>query len=129
MNPGLLWSLGTGKDIFFDHALIEKYGVTVRAFDPTLNVKTCLALQTPFDNSVFVMLASRTVTMRRSSAFFHNRTSLRISLILSREYSKESIQVPMIRLGTSVCGLEHSRIDRYAMNCEDSRVSATQIEL
>src|SRR5713101_7131829 len=41
----IVYSLGVGEDISFDLALIQQFGVTIHAFDPTPRVREWLASQ------------------------------------------------------------------------------------
>lgn len=113
-----VYSLGVGEDISFDLALIEQLGLTIHAFDPTPKVKKWLASQAlpqqfhfhdvgiaDFDGDAVFYLPPRPDYISHS-------------LIRARQYSQDSIRVPMIRLGTAMRQLGHPRIDVLKMDIE-----------
>jgi FkbM family methyltransferase len=117
-RESIIYSLGIGEDISFDISLIERFGVNVHAFDPTPRVNEWLAAQAlpeqfryhevgiaDFDGEGVFYLPPRPDFISHS-------------LVRAREYSRESIRVPMIRLSTAMRRLEHSRIDILKMDIE-----------
>ena len=122
----IVYSLGIGEDISFDLALIEQFGVTVHAFDPTPKVKTWLSSQSlpeqfrfhdvgiaDFEGDVVFYLPPR-------------KDYISHSIIPARQYSRESIRVPMIRLGTAMRQLGHTRIDVLKMDIEGAEYAVIE---
>src|SRR6266571_6042263 len=119
MGPeAIVYSLGVGEDISFDLALIHQYGVLVHAFDPTPRVKTWLASQTLPRQFQFHEVG---VTDFDGEGIFYlppRSDFISHSLISARQYSNESIHVPMIRLSTVMKQMGHQRIDVLKMDVE-----------
>ena len=122
----VVYSLGIGEDVSFDLALIERFGVTVHAFDPTPKVKTWLTSQTlpkefrfhdvgiaDFDGDTVFYLPPR-------------KDFVSHSIVQARQYSQDSIRVPMIRLGTAMKQLGHTRIDVLKMDIEGAEYAVLQ---
>jgi len=103
----VVYSLGIGEDISFDLSLIHQYGVTVHAFDPTPRVKKWLASQKLPDEFRF----HDTGIPPRPDHISH-------SVVPARQFSQESIPVPMMRLGTAMERLGHSQIGLMKMDIE-----------
>jgi len=114
----VVYSLGVGEDVSFDFGFIRRFGLTVHGFDPTPKVKTWLASQdlpkefhfhdigiADFDGEAIFYLPPRPDYISHS-------------LIPARQYSRESIRVPMIRLATAMRQLGHTRIDVLKMDIE-----------
>ena len=122
----IVYSLGVGEDISFDLALIKRFGLTVHGFDPTPQVKTWLASQTlpkefhfhdfgiaDFDGEACFYLPPRPDYISHS-------------LIPARQYSRESIRVPMARLATAMRQLGHTRIDVLKMDIEGAEYGVVE---
>jgi len=114
----VVYSLGVGEDISFDLALIQRFGVVIHAFDPTPGVKKWLAAQplpeqfhfhdkgiADFDGEADFYLPSR-------------QGYISHSILRAREYSHDSIQVPMQTLSTAMQHLGHTKIDVLKMDIE-----------
>ena len=114
----VVYSLGVGEDISFDLALIEQYGLAVHAFDPTPKVRTWLASQALPEQFEFHEVG---IANFDGEAVFYlppRQDFVSHSLIRARQYSRDSIRVPMIRLGTAMQNLGHKRIDILKMDIE-----------
>jgi FkbM family methyltransferase len=124
LDPSLLplapviYSVGIGKDVSFDLALIKQYDFTVHGFDPTPGVKYWLESQSlprqfrfygigiaDFDGEVDFYLPSR------QDFISHSMTQ-------ARQYSRDSIRVPVTKLSTAMARLGHERIDILKMDIE-----------
>jgi FkbM family methyltransferase len=114
----VVYSLGVGEDISFDLSLIEQYGSIVHAFDPTPKVQGWIESQrlperfrfegigiADFDGETDFYLPARTDFISHS-------------LIRARQYSSDSIRVPVAKLSTVMKRLGHSRIDILKMDIE-----------
>jgi len=114
----VVYSLGVGEDISFDLALIRRFGVTIHAFDPTPTVKNWLAAQ-PFPEQFHFHEVGIADIDGEGIFYLPPRPDfISHSLVRARQYSKESIRVPMIRLRTAMQRLGHNRIDILKMDIE-----------
>ena len=73
----VVYSLGVGDDISFDISLIEKYGVTVYAFDPTpKSVKWVKSQRLPkefnfYEYAVWIMTGLQSSTLIKTQTWSH----------------------------------------------------------
>ena len=114
----IVYSLGVGEDISFDLALIERFGVHVHAFDPTPRVSEWHKSQ-----SVPKLFQFHNVGIADfdGEADFHLPPRMDFvshSIVPAREYSTETIRVPVIRLSTAMQTLGHERIDLLKLDIE-----------
>jgi len=127
IGPGtVVYSLGVGQDISFDLALIQRYGLTVHAFDPTPRVKTWLASQVLPEQFHFHDVG---IADFDGDGIFYlplRQDYISHSLIRARQYSRGSIQVPMIRLHTAMQRLGHNRIDLLKVDIEGAEYTVLQ---
>jgi FkbM family methyltransferase len=114
----VVYSLGVGEDISFDLSLIEQYGCTVYAFDPTPKVKNWIESQ---------RLPAHFCFQEIGMADFDGETDFYLppkpdfishSMMRARQYSQDSIRVPVTKLSTAMGRLRHSRIDILKMDIE-----------
>ena len=130
-NPGASWtvcpsylspastvySLGAGEEISFDLELIERFGVTVHAFDPTPRTIEWLQRQTLSAEFVFHPFAVGAAD--GTCRFSPPRDPSHIShSLLDRETPWPAIDVPVLRLRTILAMLGHKRIDLLKMDIE-----------
>ncbi|HVS88352.1 MAG TPA: FkbM family methyltransferase [Candidatus Acidoferrum sp.] len=127
ISPGaVVYSLGVGEDISFDLGLIQRYGLTVHAFDPTPRVKTWLASQVLPEQFHFHDVG---IADFDGDGIFYlppRQDYISHSLIRARQYSRDSIQVPMIRLHTAMQRLGHKRIDLLKVDIEGAEYTVLQ---
>jgi FkbM family methyltransferase len=127
IGPGaVVYSLGVGQDISFDLGLIQRYGLTVHAFDPTPRVKTWLASQVLPEQFHFHDVG---IADFDGDGIFYlppGQDHISHSLIRARQYSRDSIQVPMIRLHTAMQRLGHNRIDLLKVDIEGAEYTVLQ---
>lgn len=125
-SDAIVYSLGVGEDISFDLALIQGFGVSIHAFDPTPAVKSWIVAQSlpaafhfhdwgiaGFDGDAEFYLPPR-------------KDYISHSIVHARQYSQESIRVPMVRLGTAMHQLGHARIDILKMDIEGAEYAVLE---
>jgi FkbM family methyltransferase len=114
----IVYSLGIGEDISFDRSLIEKYGVSVFAFDPTPRAITWLkSLRLP---SQFRYFEYGVADYDGTAAFFppENPDHISHSLLPRAETARQAIRVEVRRLGTLMTMLGHGHIDILKLDIE-----------
>jgi FkbM family methyltransferase len=125
-SNSVVYSLGVGDDISFDLALIQQFGVTVHAFDPTPQVNDWLTAQHLPDKFQF---------HRAGIADFDGETDFYLpprsdfishSIIHANQYSALSIRVPMIRLSSAMSKLGHSQVDVLKMDIEGAEFAVVE---
>ena len=122
----IVYSLGVGEDISFDLALIERFGLTVYAFDPTPKVKTWLASQALPHQFLFHDVG---IAGFDGEAVFYlppKPDFVSHSIVHAGQYSQDSIHVPMIRLATAMRQLGHTRIDVLKMDIEGAEYAVLE---
>jgi FkbM family methyltransferase len=110
--------LGVGEDISFDLALIERFGVHVHAFDPTPRVREWLGSQSVPERFHFHDVG---IADFDGEVDFHlppRKDFVSHSIVPAREYSTETIRVPVIRLRSAMQRLSHDRIDLLKLDIE-----------
>ena len=112
------YSLGIGTDITFDLSLIEAYGLTVHAFDPTPGALAFVRGQKV--PAGFVCHPIGVGGHDGTATFFppENPNHISHTLIERRETSASAIQVEIRRLSTIMRDLDHQRIDVLKMDIE-----------
>ena len=128
MIPGnaVIYSLGIGEDISFDLSAIERFGASVEAFDPTPKVKKWIASQSLPSQFHF---HDTGIADFDGEATFHlppKKDWVSHSMIPSRQYSRESVQLPVIRLSTAMKLLGHTQIDVLKMDIEGAEYGVIQ---
>ena len=113
-----VYSLGVGEDISFDLAMISRFGLHIHAFDPTPRVKTWLASQDLPEEFHFHDVGIADFDGDGTFYLPPRQDYISHSLIRARQYSRDSIQVPMIRLRTAMQRLGHNRIDLLKVDIE-----------
>ena len=113
----VVYSLGVGEDISFDLDLIQRFGVTVHAFDPTPRSVTFIRAQVLADQFVFhpygvaAQDGVRRFTPPKNARYVSHT-------LLQRESSRGAIEVPVQRLSTIMRTLGHTRIQLLKMDIE-----------
>jgi FkbM family methyltransferase len=120
----VIYSVGIGLDISFDLTLIQQYGCTVYAFDPTPKIQSWIEGQSlpprfhfhsvgiaDFDGSADFFLPPRPDFISHS-------------MIRAQQYSQDSIRLPVMKLSTAMGRLGHSRIDILKMDIEGGEYAA-----
>jgi FkbM family methyltransferase len=114
----VVYSFGVGDDASFDTALIDKYGVTVHAFDPT--PKSVAWVKKQGFSPQFVMHEYGIADFDGTVSFNPPENSEHMShTILSRPSTRShAITVPVKRLTTIMRELGHSHINLLKMDIE-----------
>jgi hypothetical protein len=108
-NP-VIYSLGIGKDISFDLSLIEQYGCTVQAFDPTPEVGRWLESQSL--PSQFRFHAAGIADFD-GEANFHlppRPDFISHSMLETKQFSAETIRVPVVTLSSAMRALDRKSV-------------------
>jgi FkbM family methyltransferase len=112
-----VYSLGVGDDISFDLELIQRFGVTVHAFDPTPRTMAWIKTQTLPAGFVFHPLAVG--ASDGTCPFLPPCDPRHIShSVIPRATPWPAIQVPVHRLTTILRVLGHESIDLLKMDIE-----------
>jgi FkbM family methyltransferase len=122
-QESVFYSFGIGEDISFDLSIIQTFGVTVHAFDPTPRSIQWVRAQTlpasfkfwDFGIAGFDGLAQFNPP--------ENPEHVSHTLLERPETSKWAIQVPVYRLKTIMTKLGHDRIDVLKMDIEGAEYS------
>lgn len=117
-NNAVFYSLGIGEDISFDLSAIERFGAAVEAFDPTPKVKKWVASQSLPDQ--FHFHDSGIADFDGEAAFYlpPKKDWVSHSMISARQYSRECLRLPVMRLSTAMQRLRHSQIDVLKIDIE-----------
>jgi len=114
----IVYSFGVGEDISFDQAMIETFGVTVHAFDPT--PRSIAWVRSQNTHSKF-LLHEYGLSDSDCVAEFHppsNPRHVSHSILSHSPSAKASISVSLRRLPTIMTELKHDRIDLLKMDIE-----------
>ncbi|WP_224982615.1 FkbM family methyltransferase [Geomonas agri] len=117
-RSGVVYSFGVGEDISWDLAVIEKYGVTVHAFDPTPRSAQFVQRQSLPEEFVFHPYG---LADYDGTALFYppeNAEWVSHTLLRRRRTAKNAIEVAVYRLETIMSLLGHDRIDLLKMDIE-----------
>ena len=125
-SNSIVYSIGIGEDISFDLAIIKQYGVTVHAFDPTPRVKTWLVSQPLPEQFDFHDIGIAGFDGEADFYFPPKPEFVSHSILQARQYSQDSIRVPMIRLSTAMRRLGHTRIDILKMDIEGAEYAVLE---
>jgi FkbM family methyltransferase len=122
-RDSIIYGFGVGEDISFDLAMIERFGVTVHAFDPTPKANVWIKSQNLPPQFVFhnVGLAdhdgtARFVLPRADYASYH--------IGGEGEHGADVAECKVQRLSTIMRELNHSRIDVLKMDIEGAEYAA-----
>ncbi|SCY43728.1 FkbM family methyltransferase [Desulfoluna spongiiphila] len=117
-SNSVVYSFGVGEDASFDTALIEKYNLTVHAFDPTPKSIDWVKRQDFSDK--FAMYNYGIAAFDGNVSFNPPENPEHVShTILDRpSTSTEAITVPVKKLSTIMQELGHSHIDILKMDIE-----------
>jgi FkbM family methyltransferase len=124
-HDSVIYSFGVGEDISFDLALIERYGVTVHAFDPTPRSIAWVREQRP---PAGFRLHEYGLAAYDGVATFHppaNPDHISHSM-LDRAGGSAPIEVPVRRLATAMAELGHDRIDLLKMDIEGAEYTVLE---
>lgn len=119
LGPGsVVYSFGVGEDVTFDLSLIEHFGVTVHAFDPT--PKSVAWVQAQALPARFVLHEVGIAASDGQAAFFPPKNPRHVShTLLDRAATKDrAITVEVRRIGTLMRELGHDHVDVLKMDVE-----------
>jgi FkbM family methyltransferase len=116
-NP-VIYSIGIGKDTSFDLSLIERHGFTVHGFDPTPEVKYWVESQSMPPQFRFHGIGIADFDGEGDFYLPPRPDFISHSMIRARQYSPDSIRVPVTKLSTAMARLGHGRIDILKMDIE-----------
>jgi len=114
----VIYSFGVGQDISWDLAMIEQFGVTIHAFDPT--PKSIAWVQSQKLPPQFHFHEYGIATFDGTASFTLPESS-NVSFTMSEaenRRSAESVQGQVRKLSTSMAELGHRRIDILKMDIE-----------
>lgn len=122
----VVYSFGIGEDVSFDLAMIERFGVTVHAFDPTPRSLRWISEQNL--PSAFVMhpwgIAGHDGTARFAPPDNPTHVSHRLAAapgaaaLIRSEHGTSGFEAPVKRLGTIMRELGHARVDVLKLDVE-----------
>jgi FkbM family methyltransferase len=121
-NP-VVYSLGVGEDVSFDLSLIEEYGFSVHAFDPTPRVKSWIDSQSLPRQFRFQAVGISDFDGEADFYLPAKREFISHSMIRARQYGQDLIRVPVTKLATAMGRLGHTRIDILKMDIEGAEYS------
>ena len=117
-QDSVVYSVGVGTDVSFDLSLIERFGLTVHAFDPTPRSREWVGSQDLPPGFVFhdVGLAATD----GSASFRPPADDHHVSYAMTSATNEagESIQAPVRRLTTLMKELGHDRLDLLKLDIE-----------
>jgi len=123
-KDSVVYSFGVGEDVSFDLAILERFGVTVHAFDPTPRSIAWVEAQKLPEG--FVMhpwgLAAYDGVARFSPP--ENPAHISHTLLDRSKSSGPAIEVPVYRLRTIAERLGHDRVDVLKMDVEGAEYDA-----
>ena len=116
-SGSVVYSFGIGRDLRFERDLIERFGVTVHAFDPTPIALAWVATQTlPPGLKVHPLgIAAEDGTARFAAP---SRAGWESYSMLRKKGAGESVEAPVRRLSTLMRDLGHTRLDLVKMDIE-----------
>lgn len=124
-RDSVVYSFGVGEDASFDLELIEKYGATIHAFDPTPR-----SIQWAKKNVTapqFVMHEYGVADFDGEIQFNPPENPEHVShTILDRNTSAHAISVPVKRLKTIMDELGHTHIDMLKMDIEGAEYGVVE---
>ncbi len=114
----IIYSFGIGEDASFDIALIERFGVTVHAFDPTPQSIEWVKRQNYPINFLLHEYGIANFDGKCSFNPPENPDHVSHTILNRPETEKRSIRVPVRKLSTIMKELGHSKIDIVKMDVE-----------
>jgi len=125
-SQSVVYSFGIGEDATFDIALIDKFGLTVHAFDPTPRSIEWVKRQALSDH--FVLHEYGVASFDGEVSFYPPENLNHVShTILERPSTKDRlITVPVKLITTIIEELGHDRIDILKMDIEGAEYQVIQ---
>jgi FkbM family methyltransferase len=117
-KDSIVYSFGIGEDISFDLALIQKFNLSINAFDPTPKSIEWLKTQNIPTNFKAKALGLADYDGKMSFHLPVNPNHVSASVVQSKFTSDRTIEVDVKRLQTIMAELEHTKIDLLKMDIE-----------
>lgn len=114
----IVYSFGVGEDASFDIALMQRFGLTVHAFDPTPKSIEWVKNQDLSPNFILHEYGIANVDGNVSFRPPDDPTHISHTILDRPSTESRSITVPVKRLSTIMAELGHSRIDVLKMDIE-----------
>ncbi|MHB8499878.1 MAG: FkbM family methyltransferase [Candidatus Acidiferrales bacterium] len=125
-GDSIVYSLGIGEDISFDLSLIARFGMSIEAFDPTPKVKKWLASQ-PLPPQFHFHAAGIAGHDGEETFYLPPREDwVSHSVIPARQFGRESVRFPVMRLSTAMQLQKHDRIDILKMDIEGAEYAVIE---
>ncbi|MGA2060511.1 MAG: FkbM family methyltransferase [Thermoguttaceae bacterium] len=126
VRGGIVYSFGVGEDISWDLAMIERFGVTVHAFDPTPRSAEFVKSQRLPDRFIHheYGIASWDGTARFCPP--ENPQWVSHTILEGQTTMSQSIEAPVRRFETIMSSLGHSRVDLIKMDIEGAEYSVIE---
>lgn len=127
LNPdAVVYSFGVGEDVTFDLGLIDRFGLTVHAFDPTpRSIEWAKRQSFP---RAFVMHEYGIADMDGEVPFYLPLNPAHVShtILNTKAASDRTVQVPVRRLSTILQEIGHDRIDLLKMDIEGAEYAVIE---
>ncbi len=117
-SESIVYSFGVGNDISFDLALIDRFGLTVHAFDPTPDSIDWVRKQSISDRMVFHEFGLSDVDGEVMFRPPKNPEHISHTTLDRPETEDQSFSVPVKQLSTILNELGHSQINLLKMDIE-----------
>lgn len=124
----IVYSFGLGDDISFDLALIEKYGLTLHAFDPTPRSVAWIQRQHLPEGFLFNNVGLASYDGMASFRAPTNACHVSYAMIEAAIEASETITAPVRQLATLMQERGHNRIDLLKMDIEGAEYAVLAIE-
>ncbi|MGB2622499.1 MAG: FkbM family methyltransferase [Candidatus Acidiferrum sp.] len=122
----VVYSLGIGEDISFDLSLIDRFGVTVEAFDPTPKVKTWLLAQSLPPQFHFHPVGVAGHDGHETFYLPPRENWVSHSVVPARQFGRDSVRLPVMRLSTAMRLQGHDWIDLLKMDIEGAEYAVIE---
>ena len=125
-RDSVVYSIGIGEDISFDLSLIARFGLDIEAFDPTPKVAAWLATQSlpPQFHFHDVGIAGHDGP---ETFYLPPRTDwVSHSVVSTRQFARDSVRFPVMRLSTAMQLQNHDRIDVLKMDIEGAEYAVIE---
>jgi FkbM family methyltransferase len=116
----IIYSFGIGRDISFELSIINKYGVSIFAFDPTPKAIEWLRNQTVPEN--FIYSDCGLADFNGTADLYYPKNSKDVSASIFPK-GTSPFKAKMKRLTTIMAELDHRRIDVLKMDIEGAEYS------
>jgi FkbM family methyltransferase len=122
----IIYSFGIGKDITFDLSLIERFQTTVHAFDPTPEVRSWLSSQRlPAEMKIYPWGLAH----YDGTALFYpppDPAHISHSMVQRLNSTENPVEVSVLRLGTIMARLGHTKLDVLKLDIEGAEYDVIQ---